>query len=547
MSKRIVTHRLSLDLESQKLQATITLGYGDTATHRLVVDLRYGADVLELPPGSYAIAVQGDGADVLDSVTVYGADSAYPNCLVYDVSTAVTSRAGVHEARFLISCVDEVGAPQSLASPQIAFVVKEGILNSSNVVSSEPYSAVVLAREEVETFAENAAESAAAAAESASAAKASEESFTELLSDNDPEFIDNLREVLAAFAGMGEDKTVLNLLALKADLSALTALSKIVSQMHIGAGTGDWAEHAVVQNDGDDPGVDDGKSNWTNATHAAVFGNNNRIIATEQDDHNARNGFIGGGLLNKIYAENSFIGGGAENEIGNEEVNCDHSGIVAGASNYIDDDFSFIGGGQRNGIRGANYGFLGGGLQNNISGESSAIIGGTSNSVESKNSAILGGKSNMVEGANSVILGGGSNQLNATYSFIGGSGNWVKGVSMVVGGQHNKIHGSTGAVFGHNNKIGSFTTNASGNVVATGSVRKAIFAFGSGLQSNTNNQTLLGAYNDYDTGAVLIFGGGTSDTNRKNIYTLRASGIPEEDTDLVTKAFVESLILGGEW
>ena len=160
MSKRIVTHRLSLDLESQKLQATITLGYGDTATHRLVVDLRHGADVLELSPGSYAIAVQGDGTDVLDSVTVYSADSAYPNCLVYDVSTAVTSKVGVHEARFLISRVDAAGALQSLASPKIAFVVKEGILLGSAVTASEPYSAVVLEKDQAERAARSAREDA---------------------------------------------------------------------------------------------------------------------------------------------------------------------------------------------------------------------------------------------------------------------------------------------------------------------------------------------------------------------------------------------------
>lgn len=153
MSKKIVTHRLSLDLANQKLQATVTLAYGDLATHRLVVDLRHGADVLELPPGSYAIAVQ-NGVDVLDSVTVYGPDGTYPNCIVYDVSTAVTGVEGVHEARFIISYTDEAGMQMTLTSPKIALVVKEGILKSSDVVLSEPYSAVVQARDAAQRAAE---------------------------------------------------------------------------------------------------------------------------------------------------------------------------------------------------------------------------------------------------------------------------------------------------------------------------------------------------------------------------------------------------------
>ena len=170
MEKLMVTHRLSLDMNSQAVQATITLAQGDTATHRLIVTLRHGAEVVELPPGSYAVAVQDsdinsdDKIDELDSVTVYGPDSSFPNCIVYDVSEAVTGTAGYHEAQFLITYVDEDGVMRSLSSPRIAFVIKPDILRSSDVKNSQSYKAVVEAQKKAKT-AQAAAEAAQAAAE----------------------------------------------------------------------------------------------------------------------------------------------------------------------------------------------------------------------------------------------------------------------------------------------------------------------------------------------------------------------------------------------
>lgn len=171
MDKPIVTHRLSLNMDSLAVQATITLAQFDTATHRLIVDLRHGSEIVELPPGSYAIAVQNTeaGVDVLDSVTVYGAEGSFPNSIVYDVTTAVTEKEGYHEACFMISFVNEHGEVCSLASPRIAFVVKPDVLRSSEIEKSEPYAAVVEAQKEAQS-AQRKAEEAKAAAEAAKAA-----------------------------------------------------------------------------------------------------------------------------------------------------------------------------------------------------------------------------------------------------------------------------------------------------------------------------------------------------------------------------------------
>ena len=172
MEKLMVTHRLSLDMSNQAVQATITLAQYDTATHRLIVSLRNGAEVVDLPPGSYAVAVQDSDInsdskiDVLDSVTVYGPEGVYPNCIVYDVSEAVTGTEGYHEAQFLVTFVGEDGALRQLASPRIAFVIKPDIMRKSDITKTSYYGAVV-ERAAAALAAQTKAEDAQAAAEDA--------------------------------------------------------------------------------------------------------------------------------------------------------------------------------------------------------------------------------------------------------------------------------------------------------------------------------------------------------------------------------------------
>ena len=176
MEKLMVTHRLSLDMNNQAVQATITLAQYDTATHRLIVSLRNEAEVVELPPGSYAVAVQdsdinSDGKiDELDSVTVYGPDSVYPNCIVYDVSEAVTAIEGMHEAQFLITYVDESGTLRQLSSPRIAFVIKPDIMRKSDIQKTSYYGAVVQALNDAKTARDEAQDAQEAAEDARDAA-----------------------------------------------------------------------------------------------------------------------------------------------------------------------------------------------------------------------------------------------------------------------------------------------------------------------------------------------------------------------------------------
>lgn len=160
MDKGIIVHRLSLNMEDQRVQATITLAQGDTATHRLVVDLRHGTEIVEFEPGTSAVlCVQNPsvGVDVLGDVTVYGQSGVYRNCLVCDINPAVTSAVGMHEACFVLYTAPG-GAFSSLNTPKIAFVVRADLMASSNLQleGNEAYAAIARAQIAAEEASEKA-------------------------------------------------------------------------------------------------------------------------------------------------------------------------------------------------------------------------------------------------------------------------------------------------------------------------------------------------------------------------------------------------------
>lgn len=213
--------------------------------------------------------------------------------------------------------------------------------------------------------------------------------------------------------------------------------------LHAGDG-----EKSLVQNDGSEYIQNDNKSNYTNATHAVVFGNNNRIYETDFGaEQNGENSFIGGGLLNTVHSANSFIGGGKQNTIGSNEGWAQHSAIVGGSGNKIEKTISraFIGGGEQNLISAGGY---------------SAILGGKENKIHKDNyGAIVGGCQNQVTGNTSSIIGGYLNEVNAIRAAI-------------VGSESSKVLGQYGAVIGgYLNKIktaGLDTNKGNGSVILGG-------------------------------------------------------------------------------
>lgn len=305
--------------------------------------------------------------------------------------------------------------------------------------------------------------------------------------------------------------------------------------LHAGDG-----ETSLVQNDGSEYIQDDGKSNYTNATHAVVFGNNNRIIE-HNDSQDGKNSFIAGGLGNLIYSGNSFIGGGDYNTVGSTTKTTSRSAIIGGTEQLID----------------AYHGFIGGGRNNTIKDNYSGVIGGHTNTINSTHSFVGGGQNNIINinGINAFIGGGQNNTVNNINAFASGIGNNSNGKYAATFGNSNTANGPGNFIGGgykhtvsgdHGATLGGNTNEVSGNrsVIAGGTYNKltgvdSFIGGGKGLKSETDYQVLFGKYNDYDTGATLIIGGGTKSTP-KNIYTLRASGTPSIDTDLTTKHYVDN-------
>lgn len=364
--------------------------------------------------------------------------------------------------------------------------------------------------------------------------------FTPSYTRNDTSYpVSNIQEMLISYIDFYGLKT--------------TPLNNRYIQIGVHQGDG---ENSVVQNDGlyDGSGYytieSDPDSNWTNATHAAVFGNNNRVIATVDSTNDADNSFIGGGLSNKIYSKNSVIGGGKENTVGSSQSGYSYSGIIAGYRNNVT----------------ASYGFIGSGTENSVQAKYSAIVGGSSNTVSGQYSGTVGGNSNTVSGYYSVA-GGQNNVVDSSGAAAFGINNSVTGKQGFTSGLALQSTTAQQAVFGRANAEDGYAKFIIGNGTVksdnTANVRENIFVVdkfggtmgGTGLKRSTakvsaytDNQSIFGAYNAIDTSAYFIVGNGTSDANRKNALVVHKDGRvtagadPSGAMDLTTKQYVDNKV-----
>lgn len=163
-----INYHITLDVSKQGVQVTVPLTQHDIGVHRLILTLRNGEEVVSLTAADHAALYLPD-SDVWDPVAVYTAESAYPNTLVYDLSPAVSSKAGMH--RGVITLAD--GAGKVLFTPELAFCVRGDITVGTTVTESPAYAAVILAQSDAEAAAIEAELSAMGAADSARAASAS--------------------------------------------------------------------------------------------------------------------------------------------------------------------------------------------------------------------------------------------------------------------------------------------------------------------------------------------------------------------------------------
>lgn len=144
-----IIHEVTLDVARQGVQVTVPITQYDKGVHRLIVHLRNGADPVKIDNRQHTIAILSEN-NILESVYTYAEESAYPNCLVYDIGSGVALAAGRHEATFQIFGLDG----NILFSPQLAFQVREnphnGIMDSDEAKAS--FSAFVDATNEINAY-----------------------------------------------------------------------------------------------------------------------------------------------------------------------------------------------------------------------------------------------------------------------------------------------------------------------------------------------------------------------------------------------------------
>ena len=144
------------------------------------------------------------------------------------------------------------------------------------------------------------------------------------------------------------------------------------------------------------------------------------------------------------------------------------------------------------------------------------------------------GASSLASGTNSITLG--NNSIASAYSSIAiGRGSLAYGMNSITLGVMSQARGGDSIAFGYESQASGSQSMAFGyGSQASGSQS---MAFGYGSQAKNSNstvfayygissqdqQTVLGKHNAEETGALLI-GGGTSDTNKKNIFKVDWDG-----------------------
>lgn len=168
---KIITE-ITLDLSRQGVQASVPINQHDAGARRLLFHLRNGGKPIKLEATDTAVLyIAGDRFEPL---VVYTEDGAYPNSIVYDISPNASAQAGEFLAQIQIyKAVENI-----TFTPKFMLLVSEDDTNSSGVLSSPQYAAVIKAQlaaeqysKEAEGFAKSAEEKVGSAEEAADRAE----------------------------------------------------------------------------------------------------------------------------------------------------------------------------------------------------------------------------------------------------------------------------------------------------------------------------------------------------------------------------------------
>ncbi len=143
--------------------------------------------------------------------------------------------------------------------------------------------------------------------------------------------------------------------------------------------------------------------------------------------------------------------------------------------------------------------------------------------------ALVTGTGNTNKGTNSVVFGS-NNSNTAGHSFISGTKNTNTGSNSVMVGHTNSNAGEHVFIHGYENH----------NDGKDSSRLDYVDMHGTRLIPGRRLQMLRGQWNELDGHALAVWGNGSAENNRKNVFTIAASGTPIVDTDGVTFGYLQS-------
>ena len=191
-------------------------------------------------------------------------------------------------------------------------------------------------------------------------------------------------------------------------------------------------------------------------------------------------------------------------------------------------------GGELNTIDGTVDGSIIGGVANTHNALASFTIGEGNTNVGRFN--VVSGLNNLINGENNIISGK-TNNINSINSIIGGNNNTVSsGINNFVIGTSNSFNGVNLMISGLNNQSLSFV-----NLVSM---------IGEGLQSQKDNESIFGLYNDPTNDGLLTIGYGTN-VSRKNAFIATNLGhirLPQLENEYKNdaEAFTSGAYIEGE-
>lgn len=257
-------------------------------------------------------------------------------------------------------------------------------------------------------------------------------------------------------------------------------------------------------------------------------------VGPDAGSMNGAGSFVAGGDNHEITGENSVVLGGRHNVVKAERA------FATGCNNTLEDtaEESFVSGGD-----------------NTVSGEHSHIEGKSNTAkggyihIEGQNNSTgstshhehVEGQSNMLTSSGGInhVEGRGNSLSKASLSHMENENNKVEGgTASHVEGYSNTLDGNQSHVEGYNNTVAAHQSHVEGmNQVLSGTASHIENASNEGAgnyihiegyqnKSTVDCQHVQGKYNEPDTQNKYahIVGGGTSDTNRKNIHTLDWEG-----------------------